>query len=366
MTAQSLRVLAAALCAAVATATAAAAADRYTMADFARVPKIDAHMHLHSASPAFLTAAKRLRFRVLSINVDYPDFTPIDEQQRVALSLAKAFPEDFAWAATFTAEGAESAQWLAPTLARIDGAVAQGAVGIKVWKNVGMSIKGADGQMVMIDDARYRPVFDHLTQRGIVLLGHQGEPRNCWLPLDKMTVSNDREYFKAHPQYHMYLHPELPSYEAQMAARDRLLAQHPKLKFVGVHLASLEWSVDAIAEFLDSNPSAFVDVAARIGQLQHQSQQDRATVRRFFVRYQDRLLYGSDLAQGPKANGRAFAREAAGVWRAHWRYFVTDETLRVAEVPRPVKGLALPKAIIDKLYAGNARRAYPNAWKASR
>jgi Amidohydrolase len=364
MTARGFRALAAALCATAVTAV--AAADRYTMADFPRVSKIDAHMHLHSASPLFLASATRLRFQVLSINVDYPDFTPIDDQQRVALSLAKAFPKDFAWAGTFAAEGAESAQWLAPTLARIDGAVAQGAVGIKVWKNIGMSIQGADGKMVMIDDARYRPVFDHLEQRGIVLLGHQGEPRNCWLPLAKMTVSNDREYFKAHPQYHMYLHPELPSYEAQMAARDHLLAQHPKLAFVGMHLASLEWSVDALAEFLDRNPTAFVDVAARIGQLQHQSVQDRDKVRRFFERYQDRLLYGSDLAQEPQGDGRAFAREAEGVWRAHWRYFVTGETMRVEEMPQPVKGLALPKSIVDKLYAGNARRAYPNAWTASR
>ena len=73
----------------------------------------------------------------------------------------------------------------------------------------------------------------------MTLLGHQGEPKNCWLPLDQMTVNSDREYFKAHPQYHMYLQPDMPSYERQMAVRDAMLARHPGLKFVGVHMASI-------------------------------------------------------------------------------------------------------------------------------
>src|SRR5262249_30595921 len=139
-----------------------------------------------------------------------------------------------------------------------------GAVAVKVWKNIGMDLRDANQRLVMIDDAKFDPVFAFIAGRGKPLIGHQGEPRNCWLPLEQMTVNNDREYFREHPQYHMFLHPEMPSYEQQIQARDRMLARHPAMKFVGAHLASLEWSVDELARFLDSHPDATVDLAARM------------------------------------------------------------------------------------------------------
>ena len=96
-----------------------------------------------------------------------------------------------------------------------------------------------------------------------------------------MTTDNDREYFKEHPQYHMYLHPEMPSYEDQIKARDNFVAAHPKLRFVGAHLGSLEYDVDRIAAFLDRFPNANVDMAARMSQVQYQSVRDPEKVREF-------------------------------------------------------------------------------------
>jgi hypothetical protein len=356
----------AALLAGAAFFSAQAAESSYSMADYARVEKIDVHLHLHNAAPAFMQAAKRQKFKVLTINVDYPDFPSLAEQQRVAVELRKQFPDDVAWAASFPVDGSDQAAWLPATRRRVDAALQAGAVGVKVWKNIGMSLKTADGRLVMIDDARFAPLFDDFAQRGIPLLGHQGEPHNCWLPLEQMTVNNDREYFKAHPQYHMHRHPEMPSWEAQMAARDRMVAAHPKLKFIGVHLASLERDVDELAVFLDKFPHAVVDVAARVGQLQYQSQKDRERVRRFFVKYQDRILYGSDLAQAPGQDGAAMAREAEAVWRMHWRYFNTADSFKVGDLDRPVQGLALPRGVVDKLYRTNAKRAFPGAWGGER
>jgi predicted TIM-barrel fold metal-dependent hydrolase len=345
-------------------AAAAAPSSSYTMADYARVAKIDAHLHLHNPDPAFVEAARRQGFKVLTINVDYPDFPPLDEQQRVAVLLRQAFPQDVAFAASFPADRFGEPGWLDDTRRRIDAGLRAGAVGVKVWKNIGMGVRDPAGALVMVDDARLAPLFDELASRGVPLLGHQGEPYNCWLPLEKMTVENDREYFKAHPQYHMALHPEMPSWEQQIAARDRMLAAHPGLRFVGLHMASLERDVDELAAFLDRFPNAMVDVAARIGQLQYQSQRDRERVRRFMVRYQDRLVYGSDLSQEPRQPGDAMAREAAAVWRGHWRYFNTADVFKVPELRRPVRGLALPREVVDKLYRLNAMRAYPGAWSA--
>ncbi len=344
----------------------AAGPARYTMADYERVEKIDAHLHLHNADPAFMAAAQRQKFKVLTINVDYPDFPPLDEQQRVAIALLQQFPRNLAWAASFSVDGSDQPGWLPATRQRIGAALKAGAVGVKVWKNIGMSLRGRDEQLVMIDDARFAPLFDDFAKQGIPLLGHQGEPHNCWLPLEKMTVNNDREYFRVHPQYHMHLHPGMPSWEAQMAARDRMVAAHPGLRFVGMHLASLERDVDELAAFLDKFPTAVVDVAARIGQLQHQSQQDRERVRRFFIQYQDRLLYGSDMAQAPDQDGAALGREAETVWRMHWRYFNTEDLFKVSDLDQPVQGLALPKQVVDKLYRTNAERAFPGAWGAPR
>lgn len=342
----------------------ALAADSYTMADYERVPKIDAHLHLHGLEQApFLALAQRSNFRALTINVDYPDFPPLAQQQRVASTLHHDHGATVGWIASFDAAGFAQPAWQAATLHRLDAALADGAVGVKVWKNIGMDLRDAADRLVMVDDERLRPLFDAFETRDVLLLGHQGEPHNCWLPLAKMTVNNDREYFRNHPQYHMYRQPQMPSYEAQMGARDHLLAAHPRLRFVGVHMASLEWSVDELARFLDRHPQANVDVAARIGQIQYQSQRAREKVRRFFIAYQDRLMYGSDLAQSADQSQDAFVADLDGVWRRDWRYFNTDEEFSTPDLTGSVQGLALPKEVADKLFRSNAERVFAGAWK---
>ena len=115
-----------------------------------------------------------------------------------------------------------------------------------------------------------------------------------WLPLAQMRIRGDREYFAEHPQYHMADRKEWPGYEEQIAARDRMLDRHPGFRFVGVHLASLEWDVDRIAAFLRRYPNASVDLAARLPHLELQASRDRDRVRGFFVEFQDRILYGTE------------------------------------------------------------------------
>ena len=341
----------------------ALAQSSYTMADFDRVEKIDAHMHLHNdESRAFMKQARKDKFKVLSINVDYHDFPPLSQQQKAAIVLHKTYPQDYAFIATFSMQGFGQAGWVDQTLRSLDQAVTDGALGIKIWKNVGMGALDQDGKLVMIDDIRLDPIIDFAMRNQLVVLGHQGEPKNCWLPLAEMTVNNDREYFKSHPQYHMYLHPESVSYEQQMAARDTMVARHPNMRFVGVHLASLEWSVDELARFLDRFPWANVDISARIEQLQHQSGLDREKVRQFFIKYQDRIMYGSDLAQSAEQTDRQFASETHLTWRKDWRYFNTNLRFKVVGMKQPVQGLALPKEVVDKIYRVNAQTEYPLAW----
>jgi hypothetical protein len=340
----------------------------YTEADFASVPKFDAHVHANRQAREFLDIARKDGFELLSINVDYPDFPALAEQAKVAHALKKADPKRFHFATTFSMKGFGTKGWADKTIHHLDDAFAKGALAVKVWKNIGMVEKDAKGELIMLDDPGFDPVMNYLAARHIPLIAHQGEPKNCWLPLDQMTTENDRSYFREHPEYHMYLHPEQPSLETILAARDRLAERHPDLQLDGAHMGSLEWDVDLLGKFLDAHPNAVVDLAARMSNVQYQSVRDYDKVRAFFIRYQDRLLYGTDLtdnppdpherAQNPPREDGGIAAESDHFWRSDWRYLATAENQRVDAVEADVKGLGLPRSVIDKIYWANSQREF--------
>jgi hypothetical protein len=339
-----------------------ATAGYYALADFRRVAKIDAHVHVHGRGDRFMAQAIADGFRILTINVDSPDHPPIREQQLAAVSLRERYPGRVAFAATFSVEGFQSPGWSATMLQQIDDALAHGAAGVKIWKNIGMALRDADGSYVMPDDARLEPLIAHLERDHIVLLGHQAEPRNCWLPLAQMTVRSDREYFREHPQYYMYEHPEMPTQAAILAARDRMLGAHPGLRFDGLHLASLEWDTDRVADFLDRFPNADVDVAARLVHLEYQAVSDRQKVRRFLIRYQDRILYGSDAAYGPREADESEIAALHADWLQDWRFLVTSDVMHSDDFDGGFHGLRLPRTVVDKIYRRNAERLFARAW----
>lgn len=330
----------------------------YAVEDFASVRKIDAHVHVNVLDNAFLDQAAADNFEILSINVDYPAFPSISDQAEVAHHFAERNPERFHYATTFSMDGFGRAGWAERANAQIDAEVRRGAVAVKVWKNIGMVERDAGGDLIFIDDAGFDPVFSHLAATGVPLIAHQGEPYNCWLPIEQMTTRNDQLYFSAHPEYHMYLHPEMPSYQDLMARRDAMVARNPTLNFVGAHMASLEWSVDEATKFLDAHPNAVVELAARMAQIQYQSVRDYQKVRDFFIAYQDRVLYGTDLTFNPGEDAQTFRQSAHDVWTRDWTYLATSETQRVEDIDADAQGLALPRSVIDKIYYANARREF--------
>src|SRR3954469_2299884 len=335
----------------------------YAMQDFQRVRKLDAHVHINVLDSTFLDQAREDNFEVMAINVDYPDFPKLADQRAAALAQVKADPARVHWATTFSVKGFENKNWLPKVQAQLAADAAQGAKAVKIWKNVGMSERDASGKLIFLDNPAFSPIADQVQKLGLTLIGHQAEPYNCWLPLEQMSTDNDREYFKEHPQYHMYLHPEMPSYEDQIRARDNFVAAHPGLRFVGAHLGSLEYDVDRIAAFLDKYPNANVDTAARMSQVQYQSVRNYDKVRNFFIKYQDRLLYGTDLTLNPGEAGTdaqkaEFKHSAHEFWTQDWRYLATPESQRVEMIKADVPGLALPREVIDKVYYTNAVRAF--------
>jgi hypothetical protein len=334
----------------------------FSMEDFAKVAKIDAHAHIQTRDPGFVRLAKDDGFRFINIAVHSNSRIEMEFRHRTAFLQHTENPERVAVAASFPMAGWDDADWVERIIAYLDGAIAKGAVAVKVWKNIGMDLRDKDDRLVMIDDPKFDPIFRHIADKGIRLIGHLGEPKNCWLPLEEMTVKNDQNYFRNHPEYHMFLRPEMPTYEQQMAARDNMLARNPKLPFIGAHFGSIEWSIDELGKFLDRFPQASVDTAARMGQLQYQSNQDRDKVIAFLTKYQDRILYGTDFSIAPDAIASDAHQRARERWLMDWRYFNTADEFAVPELDDKVRGLALPKAIVEKIYRLNSEKLFPNAW----
>jgi hypothetical protein len=331
-----------------------------------QMPKIDAHAHVNSAlSPdqkaAFFTFLERNNLHWLDICVVGTQWERLQKLIEVASTLHAERPDRVSWATSFNLTNWSDPGWARAAVDTMTAGVSRGAVAVKVWKDIGMVLKGADGRYVMIDDPRIAPVLDEVGKQGRTLVAHIGEPRNCWLPLDQMTVQSDRNYFSRNPQYHGLLHPEVPGYEKQIAARDAMLAAHPALKVVGCHLGSLEYDVDEVAKRLDRYPNFAVDLAARMVHLQIQP---REKVRAFLIKYQDRLLYGTDEDFAQKADAKAAEaalEEMGRVYRADAAWLATDDEVPVprAKAGFTSRGVALPASVLRKIYFENAKKWYP-------
>ncbi len=329
----------------------------YSLDDYWKVEKMDVHIHVGTSRDAFVEQAKKDNFKLLNIVVDFTKgWEHIENQYAFRLDQKSRHPEQFEMATAFSIKEWDDPDWVANTIAWLDKCFNDGAVGVKVWKNIGMVFRDSNGELVMIDDPKLDTIFSYIEKRGKTLVGHLGEPQNCWLPLDEMIVNNDVTYFREHPEYHMYQHPEMPSYEEQIAARDRMLAKHPNLTFMGAHMGSLEHDVDELAKRLDKFPSMSVDLAARIGQVFYQTIEDREKVRNFFIKYQDRLLYATDMGDNGKVEINELQKKMHDTWVLDWQFLVTDEWMTSDRVNEKFQGLKLPKEVVDKIYAKNARK----------
>ncbi|MFN8205985.1 MAG: amidohydrolase family protein [Bacteroidales bacterium] len=325
----------------------------YGIDDFRKVPKTDAHFHYLTRDTGIMVLVGELNFRLLT-PVWEGEEVSIDTQMAIASSIHKQYPERYAYLATFPTTGIRDPDFAPATIQYIRARMAEGASGVKIWKNIGMVLRWPDGRYVMVDDPVFAPVFEYLQQEHIPVTGHLGEPRNCWLPLDQMTDRGDAAYYEAHPQYHMFLHPEVPSYELQLRARDKLLARYPSIDFTGAHLGSMEWNLGEVAARLDRFPNFNVDLAARMGHVMRQSAINREKVREFFINYQDRILYGTDQEAHDQEDVSPSDRknQLRQTWFRDWLYLATDS------VVSGVRGLQLPASVLDKIYQENASRFY--------
>jgi len=320
--------------------------------DFKSMKKIDAHLHIRYNGSEVLEQAKKDNFFAISILVDHND---VAWQKQFVVQQRKLHPEHFHYITTFQMQGWDEPEWQEKTIAFLDQEFNDGAIAVKVWKNIGMVFTDKDSNFVMIDDPKFDPIFDFIESKNKTLTGHIGEPRDCWLPLEEMKANSNKRYYMSHPQYHMYKHPEYPSYEDQINSYARMLEKHPNLRYVGCHLGSIEWSMKELAKMLDRFPNMAVDLAARIDDIQIQ---DTKEVRDFFINYQDRILYATDLGIKPDHDAKKFVEKTHQTWLRDWTYLSSDSVLSIKGNDNPVEGLNLPLKVLEKIYWKNVQKWY--------
>jgi predicted TIM-barrel fold metal-dependent hydrolase len=180
-----------------------------------------------------------------------------------------------------------------------------------------------------------------------MVYAHLAEPIAAWQPLDPR--SPDYGYYKNNPAWYVYGRAGVPSKEAILAARDRMLEKNPRLRVVGCHLGSMEEDVDDIARRLDRYPNFAVDTAARVV---HLMRQPREKVRAFLIRYSDRVLYGTDIGIIPGDDALKVAHQLEERYARDWAYFATTQAIE--DEGRTITGLGLPEPVLRKLFRENA------------
>ena len=219
--------------------------------------------------------------------------------------------------------------------------------GLKFFKDFGLKYRNADGSLIQIDDPRWDPIWEVCGELQIPVLIHTADPSAFFRPLDP---NNERlGELRNHPEWG-FLGPEFPSRSELHAARNRIIAKHPKTIFIAAHFGNDAEDLAEVATWLEDYPNLFIEFSSRINELGRQPFTSQA----FFLRFADRILMGSD---GPFPEARL---------RIYWRFLETnDEYFHYSEKSPPpqgdwrIYGLDLPSDVLQKIYHGNAMRLIP-------
>jgi predicted TIM-barrel fold metal-dependent hydrolase len=236
---------------------------------------------------------------------------------------------------------------------QIEAAHKAGARGIKVLKILGLFLREhvTEGKLVPVDDRRFDPMWEAAGALNMPIAIHISDPEAFFLPIDRF---NERwEELHAHPDWSFH-GKDFPSNRELQEARRRVMKRHPRTQFVCLHVADSE-DLDYVSECMDAHPNMKVDIAARIGEL---GRQPRAA-RKFFDKYQDRILFGTDaVPKGYETPQQVFGD---ALYEIYYRFLETEDEYfdyAPAKVPPQgrwrISGLGLPESILQKVYWQNA------------
>lgn len=327
----------------------------------AKFPVIDVHTHfryrLHHSPEAlddFVNLMDRNQIAVC-VSLDGKLGDTLVEHTRY---LWEKYPNRFAIFANVDWQGGgkddEPATWdchrpdfARRTADRLADAKKQGVCGLKLFKQFGLKYKNPDGSLIAIDDPRWDPIWTACGELELPVIIHTADPVAFFKPIDE---TNERwEELSRHPDW-SFFGDQFPSREALLKARNRVIARHPKTKFIGAHMANNSEDLKTVASWLDAYPNLYVEFASRIGELGRQPY----TARRFFLKFADRVMFGTD---GPWPQTRI---------HLYWRFLETyDEYFPYSEKEFPpqgfwnIYGVGLPDNVLKKIYHENALRIIP-------
>lgn len=224
---------------------------------------------------------------------------------------------------------------------RLEKAVKMGARGLKIAKNLGLTVRDKTGKLVPVDDPRLDPIWAKCGELKIPVMIHVSDPKAFFTPVDRHNERYDE--LGAHPNWSFY-GDEFPSKEEILAQRNRVFARHPNTIFIGAHVGTLPEELHIVANWLDLYPNFYVDIDARISDLGRQPY----TARKFMIAYQDRILFGTDTEPNAEA------------YRIYYRFLETDDEYfdpaggHHRQARWMIYGIHLPDEVLEKLYNKNA------------
>lgn len=341
-------------------------------------PRAFIDVHTHTNPFAYKLAIERLGPMGLRRLVNLSGGSS-PEMRAENLAAANKFPGQVLLFYNLAWQNVEDPAFAVQEAAMLERAVELGFAGVKVSKALGLGIE-IGGKLIAPDDERLAPIWDKAGELGVPIAIHTSDPKAFFEPT---TPQNERyAELSLAPNWSFY-GDEYPARAELLAARDRLLARHPKTTFILVHLGNNPEDVDYVDALLDTYPNAYVDIAARVGEF---GRHPASRMKAFFEKHADRVMFGTDIMMGlvPMKNGRAALRltlgsiseepptleDVPGFYENHFRYFET--TGAPIEHPVPIQGdwkvnpIGLSGAVLDKIYWKNAERVVAAPWLGRR
>jgi predicted TIM-barrel fold metal-dependent hydrolase len=256
-------------------------------------------------------------------------------------------------------EGINEPGWAEKNAAELERCFRAGAAGLKINKALGLELQNPDGSYIQSDDPRFDPIWEMCAKYEKPVMIHVSDALGRFQKIGPENERWEAGLFRSSPDGN-YFGSDRPGPEDIFAARERMLAKHPKTRFVHAHVAMMYFDLKRAAELLDKFPNSDVEVSAAIQDLGRQPY----SAREFLIKYQDRVIFGTD--GNPN-------REIEEFWTPHWRYLETNDEYfdHPAQLRGPlgaplhgrwaIHGAYLPDDVLRKIYYQNALKYLPAA-----
>jgi hypothetical protein len=328
--------------------------------------KIDIHTHISSDASYLKEVMDHLNLKMFTICNEGLKSDRLKAQIKTAVEICNKFPRYYGWCTTFDLHGIEHPGWANRVIEQLKADFDHDALAVKVWKEIGMQLKDHSGKYILIDDPVFHPIFEFIKENDKTLFMHIGDPPGYWLSAGTDGLP-DAWFKEGNGVWNRVgkFRGEV-SFDRLMMARDKVLAKYPDMKFVGCHMGNLSFDLDQLALRLEKFPNYAVETSFT---LRYFKSQAREKVRDFFNKYQDRILYGSDISGGLVASPYLVDMSKIDIkwtedeveklkidlltkYEEDLKYFGTDHEFTQGNYS--VRGLALTDEVLNKLYFDNS------------